>query len=191
EVKIFASSSTHWSDSSNDETAASYRMIDAPTGTVTISATAGSRKTRPVVVEVEPNSEVRADLHFPETFPIRGRVLRDAGPLCIESIEFNDDTGQRTTAFAESDGTYKVELPAGQYHVTVGNYSVDHAVSGPETFDINVDLASITVTVVDALTGAPIDDAEVSGYGIGGGGKTDRNGQVTLDAPRGLQAIEV
>src|SRR5205823_683782 len=82
-------------------------------------------------------------------------------------------------------------LPAGQYHITVGSYSVDHAISGPETFDINVDLASITVTVVDALTGAPLEEAEVSVREIGFGSKTDRNGQVTLDAPHGATAIEV
>src|SRR5207248_731113 len=114
EVKIFASSSTHWSDVSNDEARASYRMVDAPTGTVTIYATAGSRETRPVVIDVEPNGQVRADLHFAETFPIRGRVNGD--PL-FSTVEFKDEYGRIENAFTNSDGTYEAELPAGQYRV--------------------------------------------------------------------------
>ena len=56
-----------------------YRILNAPTGTVTLNAsTYGNgvyRSTRPVVVEVAPHSEVRADLRFADTFPISGRVL--------------------------------------------------------------------------------------------------------------------
>jgi hypothetical protein len=191
-VKIYAMSSGHWSDADNDETPASYRMIDAPVGTVTVSAESGSLKTDPVVVEVEPNSEVRVDLQFPETFTIRGHVRRNGSPLSVAEIEIRDESGLPATVFTESDGTYETELGAGQYRISVGNFSVEHAVRRPETFDIDVDLVPIEVSVVDALTGAPIEGAEVRGYGVGvRGGQSDRNGRFTLDAPRGLEAIEV
>ena len=178
-----------------------YRLPKIPIGTVTVQATLegaeANRWTQPVVVDVVPNSEVRADLHLPESFPIDGRVLRDGVPLIDERIVFTDDSGKQAYASTGEDGTYSADLMAGRYLITVDIYSVERDITGPGTVDIDVDLARIVVAVVDAVTEAPIEDARIYGHdadpgaNIIPGGRTNGNGQVKFDLPHGAREIVV
>ena len=167
-----------------------YRLPNVPIGRVVIQATLFSsgenRWTQPVVVDVVPNGEVRADLHLPESFPITGRVLRDGVPLANEEIDFTEDSGQQAFASTGKDGTYSADLVAGRYRITAGSYFFERDIAGPGTIDIDVDLDRIAVTVVDAATETPIEDARIIP-----GGYTNVDGQAKLDLPRGAREIVV
>jgi hypothetical protein len=173
-----------------------YRLPKIPIGMDTVRATllSENRWTRPVVVEVVANGEARADLHLPESFPIDGRVLRDGLPSSGERIDFTDDSGEQVHASTAEDGTYSTNLVAGRYRIAVGSYSIERDIAGPGTVDIEVDLARVVVTIVDAVTEAPIEDATVSsldaGY-LGHRARTSSKGQVKLDLPRSVNEIVV
>src|ERR1051325_4620842 len=83
-ITVYASSGDASTQSWRNEKPGQYRLSDAPTGTVTVYASVvsggASRSTRPVVVDVAPHAEVRADLHFDEPFAVDGPALRNGTP---------------------------------------------------------------------------------------------------------------
>lgn len=183
------------------DSAGKYRIAKAPVGSVRVQASvdvAGStRWSRPAVVEVPPRGEVRADLRFADTFPITGRVLRSGQPVSGTTVIFEDDDSHEVKAATGEGGVYRTALAAGHYTVTVGGYSSQHDVAGAETIDIKLEVTRIAVTVIDAVTSAPLADATVNARDSTSSTHatitaiTGANGQASFDIPRSVSDLIV
>lgn len=153
------------SEAGRVEADGSYRIDHAPVGEITVTARMGDgtsiRSAKPVVVQLAPHGEVRADLRFDERFAISGRVRRGGAPMPGARIRFANQIDSYD-ANSGDDGAYRVDLPAGHYKIEVGSYAVERDVVGPGTLDVDVDLTAVTVTVIDAESGTPIEKATVS-----------------------------
>ena len=188
-------------DATTTADANKYRMTNAPIGMVTLRAEVLAdgnwRSTTPVVVGVAPRSEVRADLRFPEMFAVSGHVLRGGAPVPGAKIEFDDTFNNRFTAVTGDGGAYRVEMVPGRYTISVGGYSTERTISGAGTIDINVELSQVAVTVVDAASALPIEQATVSGRDTASSThtvvatKTNGKGQAMLDVPQNVSDIVV
>src|SRR5205807_9675716 len=76
------------------DAAGNYRLEHAPTGTVEVSANAGTlselgRQTKSVTAEVAPGSEVRVDLAFLQQVTVHGHVTRGGVPLEGATVQFD------------------------------------------------------------------------------------------------------
>ncbi len=87
---------------------------------------------------------------------VRGTVSDEAGkPIANASVTATSiDTGQKQTANAGPDGTYKLELPAGNYRLTF-------EAAGFKTFEISS--ATVSATVPEVLDGKLEKGEQVNG----------------------------
>ncbi|WP_169907692.1 carboxypeptidase regulatory-like domain-containing protein [Priestia abyssalis] len=186
-----------------------YTINNLPLGPVTVTASGAGFGSTTIGALITSNQTTTADIALsPNRGAISGTVLdTDGNPVTGNNIQvqiFNENKVLVTSVLANSDGTYTISgLPPGNYFVTVTapGFSAS-TVSAQVTSDtttnvVNVvtpDPVTLTVTVQNSATEAPIAGANVSvrqqnGI-IVGTGVTDSNGQfVFTNLPAGSLAI--
>lgn len=148
--------------------AGNYRIEDAPTGTVYVTAQLESlttaRSSFRKRVDLAAGQALRVDLDVAGTVAVRGRVTNDGKPVAGVRVVFANAEGLTGSASSRADGTYEIGLPAeGMYQVyahsellATGNVQLVHEVRSGDTVDIELREQAIEGTVVDAITHAPL-----------------------------------
>jgi hypothetical protein len=203
-ISVIAQSGDDLSEVTADSTGA-FRIENAPTGAVTLSAIASTptpRYTKHVTIDVAPNSESHVELTFPEQFTITGRVTTNGAPLAGAALTFarSDESARAAT---RDDGSYAAAVSAGHYWIGIeaaavpGGYYVERDVTGPATIDIAIDLTRVNVSVFDASGSGPIAGAVVSTRSADerthseARGTTGANGQASIQVPRGVTQLVI
>jgi hypothetical protein len=169
--------------SASGHNAAASEQVDAggnftlngiPDGNVTITAYKPGppmRQSAPKTVEVINGSAPPVEIDFSAGITVRGRVTRNGLGANGGSVNFvpRGRTATRVQlGMIAADGSYEVGgLEPGDYDVRVnvnggGNDSVPYSVVGNATFDIDLKGATVRGTVVDAATGVPLADVQIS-----------------------------
>lgn len=207
-VMVQASTPTGEDVNVQADSSGKFRIENAPTGIVRVIAVAfaggRSRMSNPVTADVAPNSETRVELTFPEQFTINGRVLLNGSPLAGAALEFSrEDSAASAQAMSGDGGAYEATLSAGHYQITVKRPStqnddrLERDILAAGTVDINIDLATLLVTVVDSATSAPIEGATVSTRMPGSEthtmprGTTPASGQLSISVPAEVKQLVV
>lgn len=181
----------------------SFELPGVPAGAITLRATAGdmiggSLRSATANVEVpEGQLEVQAEIVFEAGHTLSGVVTRGHQPLADAFVSANQAGGGGRSASARSDasGAYRLEgLQQGRYNVSVfaaqgGSRTQQVDVEGDATLDIQVPVARLAGTVVEAASKQPLADAIVeadSGDGGAGprllrGATTDSNGRFAIE----------
>jgi hypothetical protein len=167
ERSVFAQSSEHGAQGPIDESG-SYRIEDAPTGTVTVTAhlqwPGGNRTSSTKQVQIAPGESMRVDLDASSDVTVRGRVLHEGKPIPGARVVFSLPPHLMGGGTTREDGTYEATLPEpGTYRVFVHgervmatNFSMVREIRGGETIDIELRDQTIEGIVLDAETRQPI-----------------------------------
>jgi protocatechuate 3,4-dioxygenase beta subunit/5-hydroxyisourate hydrolase-like protein (transthyretin family) len=170
---VFAQGTDRGVDGTIDD-AGNYRIEDAPTGVVYLTAqletTSGGRSSVRKRVEIAAGQELRVDLDLTSPYSVRGRVTQDGKPTAGVRVVFANDTGLAGSATSRADGTYEVALPsAGTYQIfahsetlSTGNIQLVREIRGGETVDIELREQVIEGTVVDTNTREPLQGVRVT-----------------------------
>ncbi|HYK04481.1 MAG TPA: carboxypeptidase regulatory-like domain-containing protein [Thermoanaerobaculia bacterium] len=154
--------------------AGNYRIEDAPTGSVSVTAqweaVGGGRTSPRKQVNVAPGQEVRLDLDLGSNTAVSGRVTHEGKPIAGARVSFTNDHGVGGNSATRADGAYEIALPApGTYQIfahaeSLGGppYQAVRAIRGGETVDIDLREQLIEGTVIDAETRLPIAGALVT-----------------------------
>lgn len=153
--------------------AGNYRIENAPTGKVSISALveASGRVSRASTrreVEVPPGQSMRVDIDLGGDIRVSGRVTVDGKSVAAE-VSFTSETAASTTPTRE-DGSYELALPSpGRYYIYARaeqfqdrHYTTIRDIRGSETIDIDLREQVLEGTVVDARTRQPVEGAMVT-----------------------------
>jgi hypothetical protein len=177
-----------------------FEMGGVPGGAITLRAMTGDfmsgsvRSAMATVNVPEGQAEVAAEIVFDIGFTLSGTLTRGGQPMPDAFVFANLRGGGGNSASARSDatGSYRLEgLKEGDYTVTSsGSRGQELHVSGDATLDIQVPVARLAGTVVDAASKQPLADASVeadSGEAQGGGSRTirgfatDSNGRFAIE----------
>ena len=176
----------------------SFRMEEAPTGNVRVSAEAAtqdgnSRSSRVTELMLEPGSETQTVIEFSEGVTISGRVTSEGEPVAHASVSFQAaGAAGRASASADPVGRYAVAgLEPGLYEVSVSGQSVTfetrYEVTGEAQLDIDVTPVALHGRSVDATSGARLPKTSISLWSVGAGGNrplesatTNAGGEFTL-----------
>lgn len=154
--------------------AGNYRIEDAPTGTVFVTAqlesTSAGRSSIRKTVEVVAGQSQRVDLDLGGAYTVRGRITHDGKPAGGVRIVFANETGLAGSASSRADGAYEVTLPtAGRYQIfahsetlATGNIQLVREIRGGEIVDLELREQAIEGTVIDAATRQPLSGARVT-----------------------------
>ncbi|MHB9001372.1 MAG: carboxypeptidase regulatory-like domain-containing protein [Thermoanaerobaculia bacterium] len=151
------------------DAAGNYRLDDAPTGEVRVTAhlqgDAMSRTSMQRVVDVAAGAEVQVDLEFARAITVTGRVTRGGLPFARAYVSFAQEgiasgTGSAVTS---ADGTYEIALKrGGMWRVMVhapdirAPYRSLKNIESSQTLDIDTAELTVDGRVVDAATGNPV-----------------------------------
>jgi large repetitive protein len=151
-----------------------FELSGAPTGVVTLNATAGSflsgsRSARTQVTIAEGQSEASAEITFEDGFRVDGHVTRGGQPV-TDAYVFAAAPGGNWSATGQTDeaGSFALDgLKAGAYDVSASSRSGGSVerkveVKSDTTVDLEVPSARLAGTVVEADSGKPLADAVVS-----------------------------
>jgi len=189
------------------ETDGSYRIDDAPTGLVEVTASEWSfsnQRSRSKSAEVPVGGEVKVDFDLDDGSVLSGRVTRHGEP--VPGVMLNVMGGSNeSSATTDADGSYRCRVPDGSYELTV--YTMERqrrefeiVIQGATTFDIELGGGGLIGRVFDRATGKPISGVEVevehispNGQGLGSSDlKTDSTGIFRFaDLPAGPQMVRV
>lgn len=145
-----------------------FRIDDAPSGEVRVQAQLMSTQrqisTPPVIIAVPPGGEAQATLVVRTDVVVRGRITESGQAAAGHQVTFQASEGYWRTTSGD-DGVYEVVgLEPALYTVTVSSgrtqFSTKRAISGSETFDIDITFRAIHGRVLDdegaAVAGATI-----------------------------------
>ncbi|MBI3448973.1 MAG: carboxypeptidase regulatory-like domain-containing protein [Acidobacteria bacterium] len=150
-----------------------FEMKGLSPGSATLLASSGifGGKSMTKAIDIPKGSAaVEATIEFPRGNLVNGTVTHGADPIAGASVIFrNDATSASTTATTDSAGHYSAEdLESGDYTVNVMQFSTGLShntklkVDGDEDFDIPMPVRTLTGRVLDAVSGQPIEGAEIS-----------------------------
>lgn len=170
-VRIFASA-TNYNDGTQTDDAGAYSLRDVPAGVVRVQATTSFLSGRSTVktFEVPEGGDFQADLAFEGVAKLSGRVTRGDRPLSGLFVSAVPDppraSAGRASSQTDDNGGYALEgLEDGSYQVMVNGQGVSYrrafAVSGDTSGDIALPAISVTGTVTEAGSGAPLEGVTV------------------------------
>ena len=154
-----------------------FRIEDAPSGRVTVSAQAmtpngGSRASQSNELNLAPGSESTTVVEFKDELVVSGMVTRAGEGMREVMVSFQSREETNSTANTDRDGHYQVNLAPGPYRVTVAGRGVSYETeyvaveSGP--FDIDVTGGALRGRAVQAGTDTPVSGVDVSLWLVGG-----------------------
>ncbi|HEY0370641.1 MAG TPA: carboxypeptidase-like regulatory domain-containing protein, partial [Thermoanaerobaculia bacterium] len=154
--------------------AGNYRIENAPTGTVAVSAvveasTRSARASTRREVEVLPGQPLRVDLDLGGSVRVSGHVTVE-GKAVVAEVSFSSEQGSMGSTRTREDGSYELMLAApGRYQIYARaeqfedrQYTTVREIRGGETIDIDLREQVFEGTVVDALTRQPVEGALVT-----------------------------
>jgi protocatechuate 3,4-dioxygenase beta subunit len=170
---VFAHSEERGAEATIDD-AGNYRIENAPTGMVSISAQVespnGGRSSARKRVEVTAGQPVRVDLDLAGALTVRGKVSHEGRATGGVRVVFTTDNGLAGSATTREDGAYELALPApGTYQISAHGETfasrgaqLVREIRGNETIDIELREQTLEGVIVDAQTRAPIAGAFVT-----------------------------
>jgi hypothetical protein len=180
-----------------------FELEGVPSGTITLRANAGdfiggSMRSATATVNVpEGQTDVSAEIAFETGYTLSGNVTRGGQPVPDAFVNAGSRGGGGPSAQSRSDanGAYRLEgLKQGSYNVSVfgssGSRSQQIEIEGDATLDIQIPVARLAGTVVEAGSRQPLADAMVeadSGETSPGGPRmirgfgTDSNGRFAIE----------
>ncbi|HUQ41079.1 MAG TPA: carboxypeptidase regulatory-like domain-containing protein, partial [Candidatus Limnocylindrales bacterium] len=154
--------------------AGSYRIENAPTGAVSVSAVVEASARTALAstrreVEVLPGQSLRVDLDLGGSVRVSGHVTVEGKGVSAE-VSFSSEQGSMGSARTRDDGSYELMLAApGRYQIYARaeqfedrQYTTLREIRGGETIDIDLREQVFEGTVVDALTRQPVEGALVT-----------------------------
>ncbi|HEX2831642.1 MAG TPA: carboxypeptidase regulatory-like domain-containing protein [Thermoanaerobaculia bacterium] len=191
---VFVASDENGSEGLIDD-AGNYRIEDAPTGIVYVTAhvesTLGGVSTARRKITLVPGQPQRVDLDLGGAVRVSGRVLLDGKPLSGARVTFAsyEADGAMAAAVSRDDGVYELSLASpGRYRIfafadrlTERQFSAVRDLRGGESIDLDLREQIIEGTVLDASTRQPIADARVTLIAVGVE-TTSVGSEVTTDA---------
>jgi uncharacterized GH25 family protein len=177
---VFVSSDENGAESTIDDNG-SYRIENAPTGTVYVTAhvesTVGGTSTARRKVVLTAGQPQRVDLDLGGTVRVSGRVLLDGRPVAGARVTFAsyESEGAMASSIARADGAYELTLATpGRYRIfafaegtTDRQFSAIRDIRGGESIDLDLREQVLEGTVVDASTRQPIAEALVTLMPVG------------------------
>jgi protocatechuate 3,4-dioxygenase beta subunit len=151
-----------------------FTITSAPPGVVRISAATTMPSVRTVAQTVEvadDGSPVSVELAFQGSSRLSGTVSQGGKPMTQFAISATPDppdgTGRRYTAMGDGSGHYEIDnVNDGNYDVVVTGsdspYRTTVTVSGDTNGDIAIPATTVSGTVTDSSTGAPLEGASVT-----------------------------
>jgi protocatechuate 3,4-dioxygenase beta subunit len=171
-VSVSANNAEGSYTSAQADSSGAFTLRGVPDGRVMVSAhvMGTERRSRQKAIMVENGSAPPVEINFEDGFTVRGRVSFNGIPTASGTVNFFPTAPKpdQSGGFARvSGGAYEVNgLASGEYNVHVnspdGSWRGKYVVSGPGTFDIEVRGATLRGRVIDAGSGAPVADANVS-----------------------------
>jgi protocatechuate 3,4-dioxygenase beta subunit len=181
-----------------------FELEGVPVGTITLRANSGDflgggmRSATALVNVPEGQTEVSAEIAFEEGFTLSGAVTRAGQPVPDAFVSANargGAAGPSAQARSDQGGAYRLEgLKKGSYNVSVfgtGGSKVQQIdIEGDASLDIQIPVARLAGTVVEAGSRQPLADAIVEAdageAGVGGprlmrGSATDSNGRFAIE----------
>lgn len=184
-----------------------FEMGGVPSGSIRLNATtgdflSGSVRSATASVQVpEGQAEVSAEIVFEIGFTLSGTITRGGKPMPDAFVFANPrgggggivgGGGMSASARSDANGNYHMEgLKEGDYNVaSAGTRAQELHLTGDTTLDIQVPVARLAGTIVDAASKQPLADASVdadSGEGQAGGPRmmrgaaTDSNGRFAIE----------
>ena len=167
------------------DAAGTFTMHGLPDGRVRVDAmlvSPGNRRMAPPkTIVVENGTAPPVEMNFDEGMTVSGHVTRAGVAVSMGNIAFiptaqtiqknaaasASGAGQAVNALISPDGSYiATGLTPGDYNVRVNgpnlSFQTKYTASGSGTFDIDIRGALLRGRVVDATTGAPVANAQVS-----------------------------
>jgi hypothetical protein len=155
--------------------AGNYRIEDAPTGQVQVSAMVelaprGMRGVGGPAIELVAGQPQRVDLDLSGNVAVTGRVTQSGKPIAGAHVSFGTDRGTMVAVVTREDGAYDIALPeAGRYTINVSAeqlydraYTSVRDVRGGERIDVDLRELTLDGVVLDATTRLPIPTAFVT-----------------------------
>ncbi|MGE5716240.1 MAG: carboxypeptidase regulatory-like domain-containing protein, partial [Acidobacteriota bacterium] len=170
-VRILASG-TNYNDGTQTDDSGAYSLKDVPAGVVRIQATTSflSGRSTAKTFEIPEGGEFQADIAFEGVSRLSGRVTRGDRSLSSLFVSAVPDTPRgaagRATTQTDDNGSYTLEgLEDGNYQVMVNGQGLSYrrafTVSGDTPGDIALPAISVTGTVTEAGSGAPLEGVTV------------------------------
>jgi protocatechuate 3,4-dioxygenase beta subunit len=179
-----------------------FTLSGVPDGRVTVNAmmmTGGRRRSAQKIIDVD-NGSGNVELELSEGFTVRGRVTTTGGALRGGGVVFSERAapaggvmmagrprGNGGGGQINADGSYEVNgLALGTYDVRVSVagggaiHQTTYNVTGNGTFDIDVRGSGMRGRVVDARSGAPVGEVNITVTG-GTQSRTNRNALTDSD----------
>jgi protocatechuate 3,4-dioxygenase beta subunit len=186
---------------------ASFVLEGVPAGTINLRATVGDflsgnmRSAAGQVTVPEGELDAQAEIAFETGFSLTGSITRAGQPVGNATVSANPRGGGGSSAMSRSDssGNYDLEgLQQGTYMVSAnaaqgGSHAQQVQIAGDQTLDIQIPVARLAGTVVEAGSKQPLSDVRVQaqrtpGAGgaasvgfAGGGSSTDSNGRFAIE----------
>jgi hypothetical protein len=155
-----------------------FRIDDAPAGRVRVMGQAqyadgSTRSSSSRELTLLAGSESATVVEFRDDLVISGTVIRAAQGLPGATVTFQDGTGTVSASKTDRDGRYQVGLVPGAYSVEVSAsgglpYQTRYVAVESATFDIDVTGGVLRGRVVEAGSTAPLADASVTVWPVGG-----------------------
>lgn len=186
------------------DSAGNYKLVGAPTGTVTVSAmtgnVAGTRSAPLKTIELTPGGSQQLDIEFAGDVVIEGRVLQNGQPLPRVGVSFAPrvmNAGTFASAQADDQGRYRITgVSEGDYTISVFDpqryvaHTSSYHVRGSARFDIAFTSSTVRGRVIDAASGGPLADVAVGlqstsaiqSRGLTRSALTDAQGSFVFDA---------
>jgi protocatechuate 3,4-dioxygenase beta subunit len=151
-----------------------FTITSAPSGVVRIGAATTMPSVRTVAKTVEigdSDTQVSVELAFEGTSRLSGTVSQGGKPVTQFYISVTPDppdgTGRRYTGMSDGGGHYEIDnMNDGSYDVVVTGsdspYRTTVTVSGDTNGDIAIPATTVSGTVTDSSTGAPLEGASVT-----------------------------
>ena len=170
---VFVQGRNRGAEGAIDE-AGNYRIEDAPTGevflTASIEAASWNRTSSRVAVSLEPGVPARIDLDLSRNIVVRGRATYEGAPLASARVVFSSLDNTYSSATTSADGVYEIALPGpGVYQINahaerirMTYYQTIREIDASTTIDIDVRELTLRGEVVDAVTRQPIAGAVVT-----------------------------
>jgi len=159
-----------WSKVVYPDQSGHFRAEHVPVGLVEVNADFARRRLRPAWVTVSPDSEVKVNLNVPPVVKVQGTVRRGGSPVSDATVSFDGpELGSGATAV---DGTYAIEMSPGEYEVRLFSNKPPHplplskhvSIKAATTIDLNVESASVHVSVIDVDTKEPVEGVEILAF---------------------------
>ncbi len=180
-----------------------FELAGAPTGTISLRATAGdflsgaTRSAAGSVTIVEGQKDAEAEIVFEGTGALSGRVTRGGQPVAEARVFVGGARGASSgSARTDESGSYRIDgLTPGDYTVNVQGaqgmggraVSKELRIDGEASLDVELPMARIFGVVVDGATKQPLADARITANLEGtpsarpGFATSDSNGRFFVD----------